>query len=177
MILLVWVAFLRVAPEMTQYIARWHGMGRRLSAALMLSGLALFFGAPAQASDSSPVGRWVTYSDKTHAASGVIEIKLEHGALKGTILQQLNCPASLPPAICKACDGALKNAPIVGMTIMWGLTNSGGAVWDNGSILDPNSGDVYSAKVELEDGGQKLLVRGFLGISLLGRSQEWVRQN
>ena len=63
------------------------------------------------------------------------------------------------------------------MTIMWGLTSDGGTVWDNGSILDPNTGDVYSAKIELEEGGQKLLVRGYLGISLLGRTQEWVRQN
>jgi hypothetical protein len=139
--------------------------------------LALFGVSPSHAADTSPVGRWVTYSDRTHKPTGVIEIKLDHGALKGTILQQLNRPASLPPAICRKCEGRLKDAPIVGMTIMWGLTNSGGSNWDDGSILDPNSGDVYSAKVELEDGGQKLLVRGYLGISLLGRSQEWIRQN
>lgn len=133
--------------------------------------------SPAHAADASPVGRWVTYSDRTHKPTGVIAIKLEHGALTGTVLQQFNRPASLPPATCRKCDGPLKDAPIIGMTIMWGLTNSGGAVWDNGSILDPNSGNIYSAKVEIEDGGQKLLVRGYLGISLLGRSQEWIRQN
>jgi uncharacterized protein (DUF2147 family) len=132
---------------------------------------------PAQAADPSPVGRWVTYSDRTHKPTGVIEIRIDHGALLGTVLEQFNRSASLPPAICRKCEGPSKNAPIIGMTIMWGLTNQGGAVWDNGSILDPNSGDVYSAKVELEDGGQKLLVRGYFGISLLGRSQEWIRQN
>jgi uncharacterized protein (DUF2147 family) len=146
-------------------------------ATAMIAVLSCLAAAPALASDTSPVGRWITISEKTHQPSGVIEIKLDHGALKGTVLQLLNRPASLPPAICRKCDGPLKDQPITGMTIMWGLTNSGGAVWDNGSILDPNSGDVYSAKVELEDGGQKLLVRGYLGISLLGRTQEWVRQN
>src|SRR5450755_2275299 len=139
--------------------------------------LALLGVSPCHASDTSPVGRWVTYSDRTHKPTGIIEIKLDHGALKGTILQQLNRPPSLPPAICRKCEGALKDAPIVGLTIMWGLKSEGGASWDDGSILDPNSGDVYSAKVELEEGGQKLLVRGYLGISLLGRSQEWIRQN
>lgn len=148
-----------------------------VGAALACAALVLFMAAPSLASDTSPVGRWLTYSEKTHLPSGVIEIRLDHGALKGTVLQLLNRPASLPPAICKKCEGALKDAPIVGMTIMWGLTNDGGALWDSGSILDPNSGDVYSAKVQLEDGGQKLLVRGYLGISLLGRTQEWVRQN
>ena len=68
---------------------------------------------------------------------GVIEIKLDHGALQGTILQQLNRPATLPPAICEACDGSLKNAPIVGMTIMWGLTKSSAAVM--GQWIDPGS--------------------------------------
>ena len=135
------------------------------------------FVLPARAAETSPVGRWMTFSDRTHLPSGIIEIKLEHGALKGTVVQMLNRPTSLPPAVCRKCDGTLKNAPIVGMTIMWGLKNDGAARWDDGSILDPNSGDVYSAKLELEDGGQKLLVRGYLGISLLGRTQEWVRQN
>jgi uncharacterized protein (DUF2147 family) len=140
--------------------------------ALMLSAV-----QPVHAADLSPAGRWVTYSDKTHKPTGIIEIKLDHGALKGIILQQLNRPASLPPAICRKCEGPLKDTPVVGMTIMWGLKSDGGAVWDDGSILDPNTGDVYSARIELEEGGQKLLVRGYLGISLLGRTQEWIRQN
>lgn len=133
--------------------------------------------APASAADTSPVGRWITYSDRTHAPSGIIEIRLERGALQGTVVEMLNRPASAPPAICRKCDGPLKDAPVIGMTIMWGLKNDGGSTWDNGSILDPNSGDVYSARLELENGGHKLLVRGYLGISLLGRTQEWVRQN
>ena len=159
-------------------IARRTPARARTAAALALALLspALTIG-PASASDSSPVGRWVTYSDKTHAPSGVIEIKLDHGMLKGTVLQLLNRLPSSPPAICGQCEGAQKGAPIVGMTIMWGLTDVGGAVWDNGSILDPDSGEVYSAKIALEDGGKKLLVRGYFGISLLGRSQEWIRQN
>ncbi len=143
----------------------------------LAAALAAFAAVPAWAADTSPVGRWVTYSDRTHAPSGVIEIRFEHGALKGTVVQMLNRPTSQPPAICRKCDGPLKDAPVVGMTILWGLTSSGGASWDHGSILDPNSGDVYSAKLELENGGQKLLVRGYLGISLLGRTQEWLRQN
>jgi uncharacterized protein (DUF2147 family) len=148
----------------------WMGLGATLALSLLVL-------TPVRASDTSPVGRWVTISDKTHKPSGVIEIKLDHGTLKGIVVEQLNRPANLPPSMCRKCEGALKDAPILGMTIMWGLTNDGGAVWDNGSILDPNTGETYSAKVEIEDGGQKLLVRGYLGISLLGRSQEWIRQN
>jgi len=129
------------------------------------------------AAEPSPVGRWVTYSHRTNAPNGIIEIKMDHGTLKGTVVQMLNRPASLPPAICRNCSGALKDAPVVGLTILWGLTKNGSASWDSGSILDPNTGNIYSAKVELQDGGQKLLVRGYLGISLLGRTEVWLRQN
>lgn len=133
--------------------------------------------SPSYAVDTSPVGRWITYSDKTHQPNGIIELRLDHGMLSGTVLQQLDRPASLPPAVCNKCEGALKDAPIIGMTIMWGLRSDGGRVWDHGSILDPRSGEVYSARVEVEEGGRKLLLRGYLGITLLGRTQEWVRQN
>src|SRR6185295_8577062 len=128
------------------------------------------------AANLTPVGRWVSYSHRTNAPNGIIEIKLDHGTLKGTVVQMLDHPASSPPAICRKCEGALKNAPIVGLTIMWGLKKNG-EVWDDGSILDPNTGYIYGAKLELDDGGQKLLVRGYFGISLLGRTEVWFRQN
>ncbi len=44
------------------------------------------------------------------------------------------------------------------------------------AILDPENGKVYSAKMSLSDDGRKLNVRGFLGISLLGRTQTWMRE-
>lgn len=57
----------------------------------------------------------------------------------------------------------------------------GGRRWrsappDGMAILDPENGKVYSAKMSLSDDGRKLNVRGFLGISLLGRTQTWMRE-
>ena len=60
------------------------------------------------------------------------------------------------------------------MVIMWGVSKDDG-VWDGGKILDPKNGKVYSVKLSLADGGQKLDVHGYIGISLLGRSQVWER--
>jgi uncharacterized protein (DUF2147 family) len=51
-----------------------------------------------------------------------------------------------------------------------------GSEYVGGDILDPDTGQVYRCKFTLADGGQKLVVRGFIGISLLGRSQTWLRQ-
>ena len=60
------------------------------------------------------------------------------------------------------------------MTILWDLTKQG-EEYQGGQILDPENGKIYSARMKLIDNGQKLDVRGFIGFSLLGRSQIWVR--
>ena len=56
-----------------------------------------------------------------------------------------------------------------------GLTKQGDEYQD-GEILDPETGKVYRVKMKIEDEGKKLLVRGFIGFSLLGRTQIWLRE-
>jgi uncharacterized protein (DUF2147 family) len=51
-----------------------------------------------------------------------------------------------------------------------------GAEFSGGDILDPDNGSVYRCKMRLTDDGTKLIVRGFVGFSLLGRSQTWFRE-
>lgn len=117
-------------------------------------------------------GTWKTIDDETHQPKSLVEIsEAANGELSGRVIKLFNNPE----AICDKCDGAQKGKPIVGLTIMTGLKKDGDA-WENGKILDPKSGKVYSAKAKLVEGGKKLEVRGFLGISLLGRTQVWERQ-
>uniref|UniRef100_UPI002FD923CC DUF2147 domain-containing protein n=1 Tax=Novosphingobium sp. TaxID=1874826 RepID=UPI002FD923CC len=59
--------------------------------------------------------------------------------------------------------------------IMWGVKKDGD-VWDGGQILDPKNGKTYKVKLKLVDDGKKLDVHGYIGFSLLGRSQVWERQ-
>lgn len=126
----------------------------------------------ALASDT-PVGTWKNIDDETHQAKALIQISQDaNGVLTGKIVKLLQHP----DAVCDACEGDLKGKPDLGMTILWGLKPDGGDSWEGGQILDPKSGNVYSAKMSLVEGGKKLVVRGFLGISLLGRSQVWERQ-
>lgn len=84
-------------------------------------------------------------------------------------------PADSPDRRCTECTDSRKNQLILGMTIINDLKKDGDK-WDGGRILDPENGKVYKCKMHLEDGGQKLVVRGYIGVSLLGRSQTWVRQ-
>lgn len=149
-------------------------MRRFLYASTAVLGLCLTAQAAA-ADDMSPVGRWYTVSDKTGHQDGVVEITAVGDSLEGKIVKSIPDPDDDPPVtICTKCDGPDKNKPVLGMTIMKGFHKDGDE-WDGGTILDPRSGDVYSAKMHTEENGKKLLLRGYLGISLLGRTETWVR--
>ncbi len=140
-----------------------------------VAAVVLLAGAPAAAQDDTPVGRWVTIDDKDHSPRSIIEIVDNAGALDGTVLKIYDRPGDRPGHLCRKCEGALKDKPVVGMTVIHGLKRDGNS-WDGGTILDPDSGNTYSAEMHLDDGGRKLVVRGYLGISLLGRSQTWIRE-
>jgi len=117
-------------------------------------------------------GRWRTIDDNTGKPNSVVEIWIENGELKGRILELLN-PTG-PDQKCDKCKGEKKGQSVTGMEFMWGLVQKKD-LWDGGRILDPDNGKVYRAKVKVLEGGEKLEVRGYIGISLIGRSQVWER--
>ncbi|QDE39085.1 DUF2147 domain-containing protein [Luteibacter pinisoli] len=141
----------------------------RTAAALAFATAAL----PALAATDTPVGKWKTIDDKTHEVKSIVEITDHNGLLEGKVLEVLKSDEG-PHPLCKECDGDRKNKPIEGMTIMWGLKKDGDQ-WSGGQILDPAKGKIYKVTLKLEDGGKKLDVHGYIGFSLIGRSQEWVR--
>jgi uncharacterized protein (DUF2147 family) len=77
--------------------------------------------------------------------------------------------------VCSACVDERKNKPMVGLVIMRNMKRND-REYGGGDILDPRSGSVYGCKFWLEQGGTRLVVRGFIGIPLLGRSQTWTRE-
>jgi len=140
----------------------------RLSALLFASALL------AQAADlASPAGLWRTFDDKTGKARGLVRIYEEDGAFWGKV------EAALDPARagrkCDACTDERKGQPVVGMVILRNMKKDG-SEFTGGDILDAENGSVYRCKFKLSDGGRKLVVRGFLGVSLFGRSQTWTRE-
>ena len=79
-----------------------------------------------------------------------------------------------PDAVCDQCKDERKGHKIVGMTIAEGLKKDGDE-YNGGKILDPENGKVYKCKMTLNDAGDELEVCGYIGFSLLGRSQIWKR--
>lgn len=144
---------------------------RLLNAAAIAS---LAFGTAFAADMNSPVGTWKTYDDAGKVQKGVVLITEQGGVLQGKIIKTFD-PAK-PNPLCEECDGERKNKPVIGMTFLWDLKKDG-EEFNGGRILDPENGKIYKAKMNLKDGGKKLEVRGFLGFSLLGRSQTWQREN
>ncbi|MGH8077605.1 MAG: DUF2147 domain-containing protein [Lysobacter sp.] len=125
---------------------------------------------------TTPVGTWTTIDDKTKKPKSVVEIyEARDGTLAGRVTEVLSSDRGTDP-LCDKCEGDRRNKPVKGMVILWGVKKSGDG-WEGGKILDPATGKVYSVKVRPIDGGTKLDVRGFIGFSLLGRSQTWVRKS
>lgn len=117
------------------------------------------------AAEPSPVGLWKTIDDSSGQPRGVVRIREVNGRLEGTVEKGFPKPGEDQPPKCDKCDGARHNQPILGMTILWGLTKQGDE-YQGGEILDPESGKIYRAKMKLIDNGRKLEVRGFIGVSL-----------
>jgi uncharacterized protein (DUF2147 family) len=76
---------------------------------------------------------------------------------------------------CQGCSGEFKDKDVVGLRFIWKMKKMAENEYKGGEILDPNDGSTYSCKMKLAQDGKNLDVRGFLGISLFGRSQVWTR--
>ena len=71
-------------------------------------------------------------------------------------------------------EASLKNRPLLGMVFMKDFEYKEENKWDNGTIYDPKNGKTYSCYMKVLD-KDKMEVKGYIGISLIGRSQIWTR--
>ncbi len=122
---------------------------------------------------NSVEGIWITKDDITGKEKSEVLIYKNNGKLYGKIVNLL-----LPEdkgKLCTKCKGENKNKPIEGMIILNDLILED-EVWEDGTIIDPKSGKIYDCYLSFEK-QNVLKVRGYLGFSLLGRTQIWKRKN
>ncbi len=125
-------------------------------------------------------GIWRSIDDKSGLEKAIIEVKQNpDGTFGGTILEVLAAPGKTPEVTCVNCPKPFTDQPIKGINFLWGLKQdqSHPQNFDGGKVLDPLNGHIYSAKIHVEPSGAQLTLRGFIGFSLLGRSQIWHRQS
>jgi len=140
---------------------------KTLSTGRLLGALTLLlFAFPALS--QSPVGVWRTIDDDDGEPKSHIEIYEQGGKLHGRILELL--PEG---RVCTPCAGEYEGRDLRGVVVLRDMEPNG-AEWTGGTITDPANGRTYRAKMSL-DGPTRLRVRGFIGFSLLGRTQVWER--
>jgi uncharacterized protein (DUF2147 family) len=128
---------------------------------------------PASASDpASPIGLWRTIDDKTNKPRALVQIFARNGLLYGRVTTILD--GKYANVRCTDCAGDRQNQSVVGLEIIRDMHPDGDR-WDGGTIINPETGDVYHCRFHLGPDGQTLVVRGFIGFSLIGRSQTWQR--
>ena len=116
---------------------------------------------------------WITQDDETGKKKSEVLLYKNNGKLYGKIINLLL--EEDKGKLCVNCKGENKNLPIEGMIIVEGLKLNG-KTWEEGTILDPKSGKTYSCYITFDD-DNTLKVRGYIGFSLLGRTQKWIRKN
>ena len=116
---------------------------------------------PLRAADPTAEGLWE-------------QIVERNGAYEGNLVKIFQRPGEDENWVCSKCEGAEKGAPVLGLALIKGMKRNGMS-YEDGTIMDPRDGSIYRALMKLSPDGQKLEVRGYLGISLFGRSQVWNR--
>ncbi|OTG97531.1 signal peptidase [Acinetobacter sp. ANC 4654] len=123
-------------------------------------------------------GTWKNIDDKTGSSKAVLEIRQEtNGTYTAKVIKITPRPGYTPKEICVKCPAPYTNKPILGMDVLTGLKYAEGLNFSGGKIIDPLSGNIYSMKAKLSANGKRLNLRGYVGISALGRSQTWIKND
>ena len=117
------------------------------------------------------IGKWKTIDDQTGKPKSIVEIFEKNQKIYGRVIEIFD--PKKKNSVCHKCEGEDANKPVNGLIIIKGLIKDGDE-YNDGKILDPNNGKLYNCYITLET-PEKLKVRGFVGISLIGRTQYWIR--
>ncbi|HOY69652.1 MAG TPA: DUF2147 domain-containing protein [Methylotenera sp.] len=131
------------------------------------------FSRNVNALENTPAGLWKTFDDKGKA-TGYIRVMENQDIYTGVIEKGL--PTDKEDKFCSLCKGERKDKKLIGMTVIKNVKANGDS-YEGSEILDPFSGNTYRVKLTLKEAGKKMEVRGFVGISLFGRTQIWEREN
>jgi uncharacterized protein (DUF2147 family) len=119
------------------------------------------------------VGVW-----KTGEGTAMVRIYKNGEKYQGKIvwLKEPNDPETGKPKVDKNHpDEATRTRPILGLINVWGFVFKEDNLWDDGNIYDPKNGNTYSCTIRMEN-ANTISVRGYIGVSLIGRTDTWTRQ-
>ncbi|MGA9698611.1 MULTISPECIES: DUF2147 domain-containing protein [Acinetobacter] len=123
-------------------------------------------------------GTWIQIDDKTGSPKALIDIqKQPNGSYSGKIIKITPRPGYTPRETCFHCPPPYTDQPILGLEVFKGLQHANGNNYENGRILDPLTGKTYGLKGRVSANGKRFILRGYIGISALGRTQTWIKSD
>lgn len=133
----------------------------------------------AVSADLTPAGLWQAVDDDTKQPTGWFLISDHDGVFDGIIARMFLKPGEDPNAVCDQCKDDRHNHTWLGLEFIRGMKPDpearGEVKFAGGTILDPRDGKIYKATMKVTPDGQTLVVRGYIGIELLGQNQYWTR--
>ena len=123
-------------------------------------------------------GYWKSIDDRTGEQLSIVEIrKGADGTFRGKILYRYPVPGGVALTHCTKCPPPYTNQPIVGLEFFSGFKQDekNPNLYVDGRVLEPKSGKIYKGKANLSADGKRLRLRGYMGVSALGRTVVWLR--
>ena len=123
-------------------------------------------------------GFWHSIDDRTGEKLSIVEIrKGADGRYHGKIAYRYPVPGGAALINCTKCPPPYTNQPILGLEILPGLKEDPDKrnAYVDGKVLEPKSGKIYKGKATVTADGKRMRLRGYVGVSALGRTQVWIR--